>query len=287
MTNEERRDPPTDEDAETQLARDPERRGLRDDEHGAIYGEVSDFIQANRWETAKLGLCDEERLVREMRENGQTPSSRDDESDHGAGISAEPPAELLQLRRTPVPKYAAGLPAIAEALEFAVENRGVVGSAGLLRTLNQVDGYDCQGCAWPDPPAGERSIAEFCENGAKSSAEENTRTCIGPELFARYSVAELSQRSDYWLAKQGRVAQPMVLREGATHYEPIAWDDAFQLIAQELNALHSPDEAAFYTSGRTSNEAAFLYQLFARQFGTNNLPDCSNMCHESSGSALT
>jgi anaerobic selenocysteine-containing dehydrogenase len=287
MTNEERRDAPADEDPETQLARDPERRGLRDDEHGAIYGDVSDFIQPNRWEIAKLDLTDEERLVREIQQNGETPCSRDDESDHGAGISAEPPDELLQLRRTKVPKYAAGLPAVAKALEFAVENRGVVGSAGLLRTLNQVNGYDCPGCAWPDPPAGERSIAEFCENGAKSSAEENTRTCIGPELFAQYSVAELSQRSDYWLAKQGRVAQPMVLREGATHYQPITWDDAFRLIGQELNALHSPDQAAFYTSGRTSNEAAFLYQLFARQFGTNNLPDCSNMCHESSGSALT
>ena len=130
-------------------------------------------------------------------------------------------------------------------------------------------------------------FAEYCENGAKVTAEENTRKLIEPDFFARHSVEELSRQSDHWLAKQGRIAHPMVLREGASHYEPIEWDEAFQLIARELNALASPDEAAFYTSGRTANETAFLYQLFVRHFGTNNLPDCSNMCHESSGSALS
>src|SRR5690606_27900832 len=116
-------------------------------------------------------------------------------------------------------------------------------------------------------------------------AETTTRR-VGREFFARYSVAELAEHGDDWIDAQGRLAEPMVLRAGSTHYEPIAWDDAFRLVAGELNALASPDEAVFYTSGRTSNEAAFLYQLFVRQFGTNNLPDCSNLCHESSGAAL-
>src|ERR687885_446125 len=125
------------------------------------------------------------------------------------------------------------------------------------------------------------------ENGAKAVAEEATTRRVTPEFFREWSVADLSRKSDYWLGKRGRITHPMVLRRGATHYEPLGWDEAFKLIAEELNALRSPDEAAFYTSGRTSNEAAFLYQLFVRQFGTNNLPDCSNMCHESSGRALT
>ncbi len=152
--------------------------------------------------------------------------------------------------------------------------------------LNQFDGYDCPGCAWPDPDA-ERAVAEFCENGAKAVAEEGTKERVGPEFFARHSVAELSERSDFWLGKQGRLTHPMILKKGATHYQPISWDEAFAMLGRELNALSSPDEAVFYTSGRTSNEAAFLYQLFVREFGTNNLPDCSNMCHESSGSGLS
>jgi molybdopterin-dependent oxidoreductase alpha subunit len=164
---------------------------------------------------------------------------------------------------------------------------GPVKGTRMLLQLNQTDGFDCPGCAWPDPPAGERAHTEFCENGAKAASEENTRKRIEPEFFRDHSVAELSQRSDYWLAQQGRITHPMVLRKGATHYEPISWEAAFALIAQKLNALDDPDEAAFYTSGRTANETAFLYQLFVRQFGTNNLPDCSNMCHESSGTALT
>ncbi|HKR02650.1 MAG TPA: FdhF/YdeP family oxidoreductase, partial [Pyrinomonadaceae bacterium] len=155
-----------------------------------------------------------------------------------------------------------------------------------LLAVNQKDGFDCPGCAWPEPD-GERSHAEFCENGAKAVAEEATLARVTPEFFREWSVSELSRQSDFWLGKQGRLTHPMLLRAGGTHYEPISWDEAFQLIASELNALASPDEAIFYTSGRTSNEAAFLYQLFVRQFGTNNLPDCSNMCHESSGSALT
>ena len=206
---------------------------------------------------------------------------------HG-DVTVHPPETLGALEHGAVMKTAGGLKAVRVALRHTIDEMGVAGGARMLRQLNQAGGIDCQSCAWPDPPAGERAaFAEYCENGAKVTAEENTRRLIPPEFFREHDVAELSRRSDYWLARQGRIAQPMVLRDGATHYEPIAWDDAFALLAAELNALDTPDEAAFYTSGRTSNEAAFLYQLFARQFGTNNLPDCSNMCHESSGAALT
>ncbi len=180
---------------------------------------------------------------------------------------------------------AGGIPAITNALRHVIGEAGVVNGIKLLRGLNQFEGFDCPGCAWPDPDT-HRSITEFCENGAKAVAEEGTRERITPEFFRQWSVAELSRQSDHWLGKAGRLTHPMVLRPGTTHYEPVAWAEAFQLISRELNALTSPSRATFYTSGRTSNEAAFLYQLFARQFGTNNLPDCSNMCHESSGTAL-
>ncbi len=155
-----------------------------------------------------------------------------------------------------------------------------------LLQVNQEDGFDCQSCAWPSPD-GARHVFEFCENGAKAVADEATPLRAGREFFAAHSVAELAAQSDHWLNAQGRLVEPLVLRAGASHYEPIAWDEAFALAARELRTLPSPDAAAFYTSGRTSNEAAFLWQLFARKFGTNNLPDCSNMCHESSGVALT
>ncbi|MDQ3133545.1 MAG: FdhF/YdeP family oxidoreductase, partial [Acidobacteriota bacterium] len=152
--------------------------------------------------------------------------------------------------------------------------------------VNQRSGFDCPGCAWPEPD-GERSMAEFCENGAKAVAEEATTKRVTPDFFRQWSVPALSRQSDMWLGKQGRLTHPMVLRRGSEHYEPLSWDAAFALLASELKGLTSPDEAIFYTSGRTSNEAAFLYQLFVRKYGTNNLPDCSNMCHESSGSGLT
>ena len=163
---------------------------------------------------------------------------------------------------------------------------GVGRGVQALLAVNQVDGFDCQSCAWPSPD-GDRHTFEFCENGAKAVADEATPKKIGREFFAAHSVAELAAQSDHWLNAQGRLVEPLVLRPGATHYAPIAWEETFRLIAAELRALPTPDVAAFYTSGRTSNEAAFLWQLFARQFGTNNLPDCSNMCHESSGVALT
>ena len=154
-----------------------------------------------------------------------------------------------------------------------------------LSRLNQFDGIDCPGCAWPDPDH-DRALNEYCENGVKAIAEEATEQRCTPDFFRSWSIASLSQQSDYWLGHQGRLTHPMVLRAGGSHYEPISWDDAFAMVASELNDLINPDQAIFYTSGRTSNEAAFLYQLFVRQFGTNNLPDCSNMCHESSGLAL-
>jgi molybdopterin-dependent oxidoreductase alpha subunit len=179
---------------------------------------------------------------------------------------------------------AAGIPAIEKSLEFAWSEAGVIRGTGALLKVNQKSGFDCPGCAWPDPD--ERSITEFCENGAKAVAEETTMERATPEFFRQHSVAEMLKQSDYWIGKRGRITHPMILREGSSHYECITWDEAFELIGRELRGLSSPDEAAFYTSGRTSNEAAFLYQLFARKYGTNNLPDCSNMCHESSGTGL-
>ncbi|MFE1173775.1 FdhF/YdeP family oxidoreductase [Streptomyces sp. NPDC058773] len=180
---------------------------------------------------------------------------------------------------------AVGLPAITHALRMSQQQMGVRRTALTLLRVNQPDGFDCPGCAWPEP--GKTHTAEFCENGAKAVAEEATLRRVTPDFFAAHSVADLATRSGYWLGQQGRLTHPMYLAEGAERYEPVSWERAFDIIGEELTALTSPDEAVFYTSGRTSNEAAFLYQLFAREFGTNNLPDCSNMCHESSGSALT
>ncbi|MFI5791809.1 FdhF/YdeP family oxidoreductase [Streptomyces sp. NPDC051677] len=184
------------------------------------------------------------------------------------------------------PKHAAaGLPAVGHSLRIAQQQMGVKRTALTLLRVNQKDGFDCPGCAWPEPE--HRHAAEFCENGAKAVAEEATLRRVTPEFFAAHPVADLAGRSGYWLGQQGRLTHPMYLPEGGERYEPVTWERAFDIIAEEAAALASPDEAVFYTSGRTSNEAAFLYQLFARELGTNNLPDCSNMCHESSGSALS
>ncbi|PYJ12143.1 MAG: hypothetical protein DMF06_00575 [Verrucomicrobia bacterium] len=184
------------------------------------------------------------------------------------------------------PKVAAGLPAVLETMRFAVGEMGLMRGVKALLKMNKKDGFDCQSCAWPSPDD-HRQVAEFCENGAKAVADEATTKRVTPDFFREHSLDDLRAQSDFWLGQQGRLTHPVVKRAGATHYEAITWDNAFQLIATELNALPTPDAAAFYTSGRTSNEAAFLYQLFVRQFGTNNLPDCSNMCHESSGEALS
>ena len=200
--------------------------------------------------------------------------------------SGRSPEELGDLKVTKPPHSAAGLKSITKAMSNSYSKMGVVHATRGLLALNQKGGIDCQSCAWPDPE-GKRTIAEFCESGSKALADEGTGKRIDADFFARYSVEQLLEKDDYWLNLQGRLTEPVVMRKGATHYQPISWEDAFELIAGELNSLDSPDEAIFYTSGRTSNEAAFLYQLFVRQFGTNNLPDCSNMCHESSGLALT
>ncbi|MCA4721842.1 FdhF/YdeP family oxidoreductase [Mycolicibacterium fortuitum] len=181
---------------------------------------------------------------------------------------------------------AAGVKAVLVSMQRGLEQMGPLRTAAALTKLNQRHGFDCPGCAWPEEHGG-RKLAEFCENGAKAVAEEATKRVVTPEFFARHTIAELETKPEYWLSQQGRLTQPMVLAPGEDHYRPIEWDDAYRLIAEHLNALDSPDEALFYTSGRTSNEAAFLYQLMVRSFGTNNLPDCSNMCHESSGTALT
>jgi molybdopterin-dependent oxidoreductase alpha subunit len=184
-------------------------------------------------------------------------------------------------------RSAAGVGGVLHGLEPGLVQMGVTRAARTLLKINQVGGFDCPGCAWPEPGPAHRQHAEFCENGAKAVAEEATLRRVTPEFFAEHPVDELAGRTDHWLGQQGRLTQPMVLRPGATNYAPIGWDDAFALIAGELTGLASPDQATFYTSGRTSNEAAFAYQLFARAYGTNNLPDCSNMCHESSGVALS
>jgi molybdopterin-dependent oxidoreductase alpha subunit len=200
--------------------------------------------------------------------------------------SAQPPEETNPAESNAISKAAGGLAAIAATLKTTNAEMGLIRGVRTLLTLNQPNGVDCPGCAWPEPDR-ERSHFEFCENGAKHVADEATTKRVTPELFQQWSVAELSQQSDQWLGAQGRITHPMLLHRDASHYEPVSWDAAFELLAAELNSLNYPDQAIFYTSGRTSNEAAFLYQLFVRQFGTNNLPDCSNMCHESSGSALS
>ena len=193
--------------------------------------------------------------------------------------------EEARLRVGPPAAHAAGLKAVQVSMAKAVRQMGVAKAARNLLAVNQEDGFDCMSCAWPDPK-GHRHTAEFCENGAKAVSWEGVRDTAGPEFFAAHSLADLAGRTDHWLEKQGRLTHPMVRRDGASHYEPISWDAAFALIGAHLDGLASPDEAVFYTSGRTSNEAAFAYQLFARAYGTNNLPDCSNMCHESTSVGL-
>lgn len=199
--------------------------------------------------------------------------------------NAQPPEETVPPEVKPISKVGGGMPAVLSAAKYTFKEMGLVRGTRTLLQLNQKQGIDCPGCAWPEPD-GERSHFEFCEEGAKHVADEATTKRVTPEFFQRWSVTELSQQSDHWLNQQGRITHPMMLREGSDYYEAINWPDAFALIANELNSLASPDEAIFYTSGRTSNEAAFLYQLFVRQFGTNNLPDCSNMCHESTSTGM-
>ncbi len=181
--------------------------------------------------------------------------------------------------------HAAGMLGVKEALKHGFKEMGIVRSMRALLDMNQESGFDCPSCAWPNPE-NPSSFAEYCENGAKALADEATTKHIGSAFFTENSVEELSQLTDYQLNKFGRLTEPLVLKPGNIHYEPISWDEAYNLTSQELHKLDSPNEAIFYTSGRSSNEAAYLYGMFARAFGTNNMPDCSNMCHESSGVAL-
>jgi len=183
-----------------------------------------------------------------------------------------------------VQDWAVGVPAILHSMEPALLKMGVARTAKLFTSMNQKDGFDCMSCAWPDPE--HRSVAEFCENGAKAVTWEATPITVPTSFWAEHSIDDLLSRSEYWLGMQGRLVEPVYRPAGADHYEPVTWERAFEIIATKLNGLTSPDEAAFYTSGRTANETAFVYQLFVRAFGTNNLPDCSNMCHESTGTAL-
>ncbi|MGO4382841.1 FdhF/YdeP family oxidoreductase [Specibacter sp. RAF43] len=202
-------------------------------------------------------------------------------------MSSKPPVTNdsdVDLRVSKPKKWAAGLPGLQESIPQAVAAMGVGRTLKTLLAMNQKDGFDCMSCAWPDPP--DRKTAEFCENGAKAVAWEAGLLKVPREFWAQNTVSSLRERSEYWLGQQGRLVEPMYKPAGADHYQPISWDNAFGIVARELNALDSPNQATFYTSGRTSNEAAFEYQLFARAFGTNNLPDCSNMCHESTGLAM-
>ncbi len=187
---------------------------------------------------------------------------------------------------TPPKQWAAGVPAVVHALEYSLHQTSLRRTALTLLNINQANGIDCPGCAWPEHEPGKRTRNEYCENGAKHINDEATTRRITREFFRTHSISELAGKSDTWLNDQGRLTEPMIKRPGCDHYEPIGWDETFEVLAAELRALDSPDEALFYTSGRVSNEAAFLLQLFARAYGTNNLPDCSNMCHESSGTGL-
>lgn len=200
---------------------------------------------------------------------------------------ARTPEGFFNLKITKPKENSAGFDAIKSSIRQVSRYMAPIDALRLSRKINQKGGFDCPGCAWPDPDDERSTLGEFCENGIKAIAEEAQNKTIGAEFFAKHTVEELASWSDFEIGKSGRLAEPMFLPQGALHYQPISWEEAFNKVACHLNELDSPDEAVFYTSGRTTNEAAFLYQLFVREFGTANLPDCSNMCHEASGSALS
>ena len=195
-------------------------------------------------------------------------------TDPSTEISVKAPAE-----------YAGGMGAIWSGLRATNKQMNPLTGIRCLSKMNQKSGFDCPGCAWPEPES-HRSLNEYCENGMKALAEEATRKSADPKFFATYSIEELRQKSEYWLGQQGRLTAPLISIRGGSHLKEISWSDANQIIARHIRQSEHPDQNMFYTSGRTSNEAAFLWQLFARLIGTNNLPDCSNMCHESSGVAM-
>ncbi|HEY1469945.1 MAG TPA: FdhF/YdeP family oxidoreductase [Candidatus Acidoferrum sp.] len=200
-------------------------------------------------------------------------------------LQAQNPPTFGNLRIGTASEEAAGIPAIWNTMLYGIGEMGALRSSEAFVKINQLKGFDCQSCAWPSPDK-KRKVFEFCENGAKAVSDESTTKRVTPQFFAQHSIEDLAAKSDYWLNQQGRLTSPMVRHANATHYQPITWSEAFTMIADELNNLDSPNQACFYTSGKTTNEPAFLLQLFARQLGTNNLPDCSNMCHESSGVAM-
>ncbi len=201
-------------------------------------------------------------------------------------ISTTGTIQFANLKVTEPAEYAAGATAIKKTIAHLNKETGLFKSLVTLSAMNQKEGFDCPGCAWPDPETPSK-LGEYCENGAKAIAEETSPERADAAFFERHSVEELSRWSDFEIGKSGRLTEPMLLKSDSVHYKPITWSNAFKLIAEELHKLNSPDEAVFYTSGRSSNEAAFLYGLFVRAFGTNNMPDCSNMCHESSGVGLS
>ncbi|KQV06154.1 FdhF/YdeP family oxidoreductase [Leifsonia sp. Root112D2] len=203
-------------------------------------------------------------------------------------MTKKPPVEDFtdeNLTITEPKSWAAGVPGVLHAMGPAMEEMGVGRAMKGLLAMNQKDGFDCMSCAWEDPQ-GKRKTFEFCENGAKALTWEATPLLVPDTFWAENSIDDLLEKSDYWLGLQGRLTTPVYKPAGKNHYEPVSWERAFEIVAEELNALDSPDQAAFYTSGRAANETAFVYQLFVRAFGTNNMPDCSNMCHESTGAAM-
>ena len=199
-------------------------------------------------------------------------------------VPATTPPDRARLKLRKPKKKAAGIPAVASSMNHGLSKMGPLKTLKTLKMVNQQSGFDCPGCAWPDPE--HRTTFEFCENGAKAVADEAMKAHVTPHFFSKHSVHELASLSDYELNRKGRISHPMVLEKDSSHYTPISWDDAIQRISRKISGLSSPHRSVFYTSGRTSNEAAFLYQAMVRRLGTNNLPDCSNMCHESSGKAL-
>ncbi|XMO86478.1 FdhF/YdeP family oxidoreductase [Algibacter sp. AS12] len=197
------------------------------------------------------------------------------------------PEKFENIKTKTPPTNSVGFGALKAALGHANKYMKPLDALKVSLKMNQKGGFDCPGCAWPDPDDDRSAIGEYCENGLKAMAEEMQNKLINREFFAQNAVDDLASLSDFEIGKSGRLAEPMYLPKGASHYQPISWDDAFNKVAEHLNDIDNPDEAAFYSSGRTTNEAAFLYQLFVREYGTSNLPDCSNMCHEASGSALS
>ncbi|MDA7464258.1 FdhF/YdeP family oxidoreductase [Candidatus Poseidonia alphae] len=199
-------------------------------------------------------------------------------------VTSRTPDDTNALRLKKPKTKAAGIPAVLSSAKHGLAKMGLAKTIKNLTMVNQKEGFDCPGCAWPDPE--HRTTFEFCENGAKAVADEAMKAHVTPHFFSKHSVSELSQLSDYELNRKGRISHPVILEKGALHYTKISWKDAFSRISDHLKSISDPNRTAFYTSGRTSNEAAFLYQAFVRAYGTNNLPDCSNMCHESSGKGL-